>query len=120
MEIDLRSTQSSQTEPELRVAERKDKHLTDEKPKILDSVAKLWIMDAHEQTGSHTPVLQTLIDGVADHNQLMLDCVENVSDDLRDVINELMESEDPKDQELWMAITTRLFDKVDEMLKAST
>jgi hypothetical protein len=89
----------------------------EETPKVLDSVARLWIMDAHEQTGSHSPVLQTLIDGVADHNQLMLDSIGSVSLDLRSVFTELMESELPGDQELWMALGNQLFSRVEALLK---
>lgn len=92
--------------------------MEEKKPEILDSIAKLWIMDAHDQTGAHSTDMQWLIDHVADHNQLMLDCVENVSDDLRDVIRELMESEMEDDDALWMLICSQLFCRVDATLKA--
>jgi hypothetical protein len=77
-----------------------------------------WAVQWCQEQGVETDgTLQGYIDAVPDHNQYMLDALEEVSPEVRGFMHELMCSEDEKDQEIWPRIGTRIFDHARQVIE---
>lgn len=84
---------------------------------IVEDVAARFVSRAMEEVGdAYTSMsLQALIDGVADHNQLMLDCIEEVSPCVRRLVHESMLLQDSR--QLWVEIVNWCFETAHLMVE---
>lgn len=94
----------------------------------IDEMAEAFIVNSLETFNQHEELgdggtlaswstLQEIIDNVNDHNELMIEAIRVVSDDVADLIYELMQADNDNDAQLtWMHLVNTVFNRVSARL----
>jgi hypothetical protein len=87
-----------------------------------DSVGREFVRRALAEIqpdhGQEPVSLQGMIDSVADHNQLMLDCMADVLPAEREEMAKLMASDSQVDYQTWVQVAVDMFDAAERLCPA--
>jgi hypothetical protein len=107
-------SQSTQEQKAMQEAQEPDK---------MDMIAASWLMYARADVASRYEGLETcrmnvesLIDNCSDHNQLMLNAIQDIEPDWFDMLEDTMSRGEEEDIAGWFAVVEDLFDRARKII----
>jgi hypothetical protein len=84
----------------------------------LEEIALAYVVSARDQVAGHGMTWQELIDAQDDHNQTMIDAIDQTNPSLSAVIDELMSGSTDEAMGAWTGIVNVIFDKAQAIWEA--